>query len=61
MKKSIWRGMILMLAGVLLFPGVPWAAPQGKLVVGLSSDISTLDTQYHNIRVNYIVRVEPVR
>jgi peptide/nickel transport system substrate-binding protein len=55
MKNSIWRGMVLILAGVLLFPGFAGAAPQGKLVVGLSSDISTLDTQYHNIRVNYIV------
>jgi peptide/nickel transport system substrate-binding protein len=31
------------------------AAPQGKIVVAFSSDISTLDTQNHNIRVNYIV------
>ncbi len=31
------------------------AAPKGKLVNALSSDISTLDPQNHNIRVNYIV------
>jgi peptide/nickel transport system substrate-binding protein len=31
------------------------AAPQGKIVVALSSDISTLDTQNHNIRIDYII------
>jgi peptide/nickel transport system substrate-binding protein len=39
-----------------LFPaGASWAAPKGKLVVALSSDIGTLDTQGHNVRINYIV------
>ncbi len=42
------------MAGSLLFPGPASAAPKGKLVVALSSDVGTLDTQNHNIRINYI-------
>src|SRR5512143_3273206 len=53
--KWVLSGMILIAAGIFVFLGCPEAAPKGKLVVALSSDISTLDTQYHNIRVNYIV------
>jgi peptide/nickel transport system substrate-binding protein len=53
-KDTVW-GILLMLAGILIFAGSASAAPKGKLVVVLSSDISTLDPQNHNIRINYIV------
>ena len=53
--KWFLGGMILLFAGILIFPGHLWAVPKGKIVVALSSDISSLDTQNHNIRVNYIV------
>jgi peptide/nickel transport system substrate-binding protein len=53
-KRTI--GFISMLLGaILLFPGQIPAAPRGQIVNALSSDISTLDPQNHNIRVNYIV------
>lgn len=59
MKRLLRSGMVLavfvLLAGVFAFPGQPWGAPKGKLVAAFSTDISTLDTQNHNIRVNYIV------
>ncbi len=59
MKKNdkwTWVGIALLLAGIFIIsPGSLWAAPKGKIVCALSSDISTLDTQNHNIRVNYIV------
>jgi peptide/nickel transport system substrate-binding protein len=59
MKKPVERwgrwGISLLIAGILILPGQLLAAPQGNLVVALSSDISTLDTQNHNIRINYIV------
>ncbi|HXZ34576.1 MAG TPA: ABC transporter substrate-binding protein [Thermodesulfobacteriota bacterium] len=54
-RKRIRVAIFLMLAGLLIFPGPSSAAPQGSMTVALSSDISSLDTQYHNIRVNYIV------
>ncbi len=44
-----------MLQEFSFFPAILWAAPKGNLTVALSSDISSLDTQNHNIRVNYIV------
>lgn len=60
MKKNEYRkgiiGVISLLVIVFLaWPAHLWAAPKGKLVAALSSDISTLDTQNHNIRVNYII------
>ena len=45
----------VLLVGFFAFPEQAGAAPQGKLVGAFSTDISTLDTQNHNIRVNYIV------
>ncbi len=39
----------------MMIPGQSFAAPKGKLVVALSSDVGTLDPQNHNIRINYIV------
>ena len=55
--KWEWKGTAFLLAGILIFllPGYLWAAPKGKIVCAMSSDISTLDTQYHNSRVTYIV------
>jgi hypothetical protein len=53
-KWTIW-GVFFLFAATLLGPGQTLAAPKGQLVNALSTDISTLDTQYHNIRVNYIV------
>ena len=53
-KWTIW-GVFFLFAATLLGPGQTLAAPKGKLVNALSTDISTLDTQFHNIRVNYIV------
>jgi peptide/nickel transport system substrate-binding protein len=60
MKKNGFRngafGLIsLLMIAFLACPGQLEAAPKGKLVAALSSDISTLDTQQHNIRINYIV------
>lgn len=53
-KRTI--GFISILLGaILLFPGQAPAAPKGRLVNALSSDISTLDPHNHNIRINYIV------
>jgi peptide/nickel transport system substrate-binding protein len=53
-KWAIWAVFILW--GItILFPGQILAAPKGQIVCALSSDISTLDPQNHNIRVNYIV------
>jgi ABC-type transport system substrate-binding protein len=53
-KWAIWAVFILW--GItILFPGPILAAPKGQIVCALSSDISTLDPQNHNIRVNYIV------
>jgi len=53
-KWTIW-GVCILCGVIFLFPGQILAAPKGKLVNALSTDISTLDTQNHNIRVNYIV------
>jgi len=53
-KWTIW-GVFFLFAATLLGPGQTLAAPKGQLVNALSTDISTLDTQFHNIRVNYIV------
>ena len=60
MKKNGFRngalGLIsLLMIAFLACPGQLGAAPKGKLVAALSSDISSLDTQFHNIRINYIV------
>ena len=48
-------GFLVLGMAILLLPGHSLAAPKGQIVNALSSDISTLDTQFHNIRVNYIV------
>ncbi|MDP3038328.1 MAG: ABC transporter substrate-binding protein, partial [Deltaproteobacteria bacterium] len=60
MKKNGFRNgaigaISLLMIAFLACPGQLGAAPKGKLVAALSSDISTLDTQQHNIRINYIV------
>jgi peptide/nickel transport system substrate-binding protein len=54
-EKWTIRGVSILVGFILIFPGQILAAPKGQLVAALSSDISTLDTQDHNIRVNYIV------
>jgi len=54
-RNQATAGFLILLAGVLLLPTPLSAAPQGKLVVALSSDVGTLDPQNHNIRINYIV------
>ena len=53
-RWTIW-GVSILLGVIFLFPGQILAAPKGQIVNALSSDISTLDAQNHNIRVNYIV------
>jgi len=58
--KKIFRNWAIsaisvLLVGFFAFPEQVGAAPQGKIVGAFSTDISTLDTQNHNIRVNYIV------
>jgi len=58
--KNIFRYWAILSISVLLvwflaFLNPVEAAPQGKMVVALSSDISTLDTQNHNIRIDYII------
>ena len=53
-KKWTWGSTILLLAGTFIFPSTVWAAPKGKIVCAMSSDIATLDTQHHNSRVSYI-------
>ena len=55
LKKWTLGGTILLLAVTLIFSGTLWAAPKGKIVCAMSSDIATLDTQHHNSRVSYIV------
>jgi peptide/nickel transport system substrate-binding protein len=47
--------VFILFGAILLIPGQILSAPKGQIVNALSSDISTLDTQFHNIRVNYIV------
>ncbi len=54
-KLRKWEGIALLLAGIFIIsPGALWAAPKGKIVCAMSSDIATLDTQHHNSRVSYI-------
>jgi peptide/nickel transport system substrate-binding protein len=53
-KWTIW-GVSILFGVIFLFPGQILAAPKGQIVNALSSDVSTLDPQDHNIRVNYIV------
>lgn len=59
MLKEIikWRlaTIFLLIFALLIFSSSAWAGPKGKLVCALSTDISTLDPQNHNIRVNYII------
>ena len=45
----------ILLVWVFAFLSQAEAGPQGKIVVALSSDVSTLDTQNHNIRIDYII------
>ncbi|NWF55749.1 MAG: hypothetical protein HXY45_13245 [Syntrophaceae bacterium] len=54
-RKAAIVGFLSIGGILLLSPGPALAAPKGQLVNALSSDISTLDPQNHNIRVNYIV------
>jgi len=53
-KWTLAGGLFLLMA-IFSLASQASAAPKGKLVNALSTDISTLDTQNHNIRVNYIV------
>jgi peptide/nickel transport system substrate-binding protein len=55
LKKWTLAGVLIGLVGILMIPGQLSAAPKGKLVVALSSDVGTLDPQNHSIRINYIV------
>jgi len=53
-QRAIWiSAAVAICSAALISPA--WAVPKGKIVVALSSDISTLDTQGHNVRINYIV------
>ncbi len=53
-RNSAITLLLALAAGYFLFAGPASAASKGKLVVALSSDVGTLDTQNHNIRINYI-------
>ncbi len=55
LSKGKWGIVILAIFTWLILFNPAWAAPKGKLVCAFSSDISTLDPQNHNIRVNYII------
>ncbi len=45
---------LILLITVFFFSQSVLAAPKGKIVVALSSDVGTLDPQNHNVRINYI-------
>ncbi len=54
-RRATIIGFLALGVSLLMVPGPSSAAPKGQIVNALSSDISTLDPQNHNIRVNYIV------
>ena len=54
-KRAMVVVLLLFLGGLFLNPHQVLSAPKGKLVVALSSDVGTLDPQYHNVRINYII------
>ena len=60
-KKAINVVLILLLGGIFLNPNQVLAADKDKLVVALSSDVGTLDPQYHNVRNQLHHRVASLR
>lgn len=54
-SKWKWGTIFLLFFSLLIYSTSAWASPKGKLVCAFSTDISTLDPQNHNIRVNYII------